>query len=600
MCAINGCTGNNAALMDRMVAVTKHRGPDGSRVYTNEYVSFGFNRLAIIDLDQRSMQPMQSVDERYTIMFNGEIYNYRELKKELASYPYRTESDTEVILAAYTAWGTAGFQKLNGMFALALWDSLEKKLILARDPVGVKPLYYAVHQGALVFSSEVKGVLESGIPRKLNTDAFFHFMRLMYVPGSMTMIEGIHKLPPGHLLTFQDGTMTTSSFEALDKPASCPPTYTEAVHRVRTVAENAIQRQLVSDRPIGIYLSGGIDSTIVLAAASKVHPKLNTYSVGFELTESEEREKFNADSVLAAQSAAHFGATHHEYMLRPGDVHALFPRMIQAMDQPVGNATTLAQLYLAERTKDTATVVLSGEGGDELFGGYERYQLALIAERYARFLPRGLERFLPGSLKHLRLKGVDRYAQLMFQKDAEIFPILAPGTPPDTRSFFASDFSNGDVADLLMRADEKHWLVDEALLRADTMSMGASIEARVPLLDLELRSLAHSFPRQWKVDTSRTKKILKDAFADVIPHTVLHQPKRGWFSPGAKWLRRPEFVELAHDVFQDGYTDASHLFSNRALREMWESHTEKRAYHYTTLWASLVFLAWAKEYNVTV
>ncbi len=600
MCAINGCTGNDSELMDRMVRATKHRGPDASRVWTTDDVSFGYNRLAIIDLDQRAMQPMQSHTQRYTLIFNGEIYNFKELKTELSQYPYRTESDTEVILAAFEAWGVSALERLNGMFALAIWDSHEKKLILARDPVGIKPLYYAVHGGTLVFSSEVRGVLESGIPRILNRDAFFHFMRLMYVPADMTMIEGVHKLLPGHTLTFHNGVLATGTFQSKSQ-SSAHPTYNEGVRQVRETVERAVERQLVSDRPIGIYLSGGIDSTVVLAAASAKHPKLNTYSVGFDLAESEESEKFNADSVLAKQTAAHFGATHHEYMLRASEVSDLFPRMIHAMDQPIGNATTLAQLYLAEKTKSTATVVLSGEGGDELFGGYERYRLALIAERYARFLPPGLEKLLPGSLKHLRLKGIDRYAQLMFQKDAEILPILSPFVPPDTRAVFAADFmGEADIGDQLMRADLAHWLVDEALLRADTMSMGASLEARVPLLDLEVLSLANSLPRVWKVDTSRTKKILKDAFADLIPYSVLHQPKRGWFSPGAKWLRRPEFVELANEVFSDGYTDASKLFSGPKLRGMWEQHKEKRAYHYTALWASLVFLAWAKEYKVTL
>ena len=208
MCAINGCTGNDSELMDRMVRATKHRGPDASRVWTTDDVSFGYNRLAMIDLDQRAMQPMQSHTQRYTLIFNGEIYNFKELKTELSQYPYRTESDTEVILAAFEAWGVSALERLNGMFALAIWDSHEKKLILARDPVGIKPLYYAVHGGTLVFSSEVRGVLESGIPRILNRDAFFHFMRLMYVPADMTMIEGVHKLLPGHTLTFHNGELS--------------------------------------------------------------------------------------------------------------------------------------------------------------------------------------------------------------------------------------------------------------------------------------------------------------------------------------------------------------------------------------------------------
>jgi asparagine synthase (glutamine-hydrolysing) len=600
MCGINGFTAENKELVGRMNASTKHRGPDGSEIYTDADISFGFNRLAIIDLSQEAMQPMWSSDKRFVIIFNGEIYNYQELKKELAAYSFSTQSDTEVILAAYSQWGSAAFAKLNGMFALALWDTKEKRLVLARDPVGIKPLYYSFAAGKLVFSSEIKGILETGVSRKLNQEAFQHYLRLMYVPGDMTMIEGVHKVMPGHTLTYERGRIAHASFEDDHKAVAAPTSYKEGVALVKDTVTKAVERQLVSDRPIGVYLSGGIDSTTILAAASAVHPKINSYSVGFDLMDSEEKDKFNADSRLASETAKHFGATHHEYLLPSKEVASLFPSMVQYMDDPVGNATTLAQLYLAQKTKDTATVTLSGEGGDELFGGYERYLLALRASRYGTLVPKRLSKFLPGSLSSLHLKGVDRFAQLMFQKDAELNSILAKPIHAHTKSLFANGFTGGDIAEELMHTDEKNWLVDEALLRADTMNMGASVEGRVPLLDLEVRALAHSLPRAWKVTESKTKRILKDAFADVIPGFILTQPKRGWFSPGAKWLRRPEFVELADEIFQEGYTEASALFNIPHLRQVWQAHIQQKEYHYTVLWATLVFLAWAKEHNVTL
>ena len=599
MCAINGCSWSDSALVERMNVATKHRGPDGTRIINLGDATLGFNRLAIIDLDIRAMQPMQTADGRCTIVFNGEIYNYRELKKELSGYPWRTESDTEVILAAYTRWGSGAFSKLNGMFALALWDQNTKELVLARDQVGIKPLYYHLQEGKLAFSSEMKGLLEVGMPRTIDQKAFQYFMRLMYVPKDMTMIKGIKKLLPGQVLTFKNGTGTLSTYTSW-ATQSAPKSYAEGVQLVHDTVTQAVQRQLVSDRPVGVYLSGGIDSSVVLSAGSKVHPSLNTFSVGYQLEDNEDPQKFNADSALAKKTAEHFGATHNEYLLSASVVHDLFPQMIHAMDEPVGNSTTLAQLFLAQQTKDTATVVLSGEGGDELFGGYDRYRLALSAARVASFIPPGLERFLPQSLRHIRLSGVDRYVQLMYTKDTELNSLLKNHTD-STRDLFAQEFTTDvDIAAQLMSADEHNWLVDEALLRADTMGMGASIEARVPLLDLEVRSLAHALPRSWKVDSRHTKKILKEAFKAELPDEVLRQPKRGWFSPGAKWLRRPEFIALTGAVFADGYTEASALFNLSAVRHMELEHREMRGYYFTVLWATLVFLSWAREYKVTL
>lgn len=600
MCAINGSTGKDEALVERMNAVTRHRGPDGSRVWSTDEVTLGFNRLAIIDLSPEAMQPMQDSAERYTLVFNGEIYNYRELKKELAEYPFVTESDSEVILAAYSRWGDAAFSKLNGMFALALWDSKEHRLVLARDSVGIKPLYHHFDGTRLVFSSEIEGVFESGVERKLHQEALGHYLRLMYVPGEMTMIDGIKKLLPGHTLVYQNGTISVQDFRGRWPDEPRPQTYADAVTATKNSIDAAVARQLVSDRPVGVYLSGGIDSSAVLSAAVKVHPHINTYSVGFELEAGEEPGKFNADSILAKKTAEHFGAVHHEYVLSSSDALNLF-KEVAALGEPIGNATALAQLFLARKVKDTATVVLTGEGGDELFGGYERYRMSLIAEKYGALVPSGLARLIP-KLTNVHLSGVDRFAQLMFQKDATLRPLLAVNfVLPDTKKLFADLFGGADIVDELMHADEKNWLVDEALARADITSMAGAIEARVPLLDLEIRALAHALPREYKVTPFATKKVLKDAFRGVLPAEVLSQPKRGWFSPGAKWLRRSEFVAFADEVFSDSYApQVASLFNMPAVRQAWQDHLSKKTYNYTTLWALLVFLEWARVHKVTL
>ncbi|MEK7063141.1 MAG: asparagine synthase (glutamine-hydrolyzing), partial [Patescibacteria group bacterium] len=467
------------------------------------------------------------------------------------------------------------------MFGLAIWDTETKRLVLARDPAGIKPLYYSIYNNQLIFSSELMPILEAGVPRILNQKAAAHYFRLLYVPKGMTMIKGVHKLLPGRMLVYENGVTTEKQIVG-EWSATAPRTYGDAVAAVRSGVEEAVTRQLVSDRPVGVYLSGGIDSSAILAAAVATHPAINTYSVGFDLEEGEEPGKFNADMELAARTAKHFGATHHEYRLRADEVVALMPKMVRHLHCPVANATALAQLFLADKTKETATVVLSGEGGDELFGGYERYRLAHLASYLGPFAK----------------GGVDRYAQLMFQKDAEL--VLKNPQMSTTKDLFRSEFGTGNITDELMRADEHNWLVDEALLRADAMGMAASIEVRVPFLDLELAALARALPRQWKVTGRVTKRILRDAFRDVLPPEILSQPKRGWFSPGAKWLRRPEFVQYAEGVFVDGYTPASALLDMPAMRQLWGDHRSKRGYHYSVLWAALVFLSWAKEYRITL
>ena len=592
MCSINGITKNSPDVVTRMNEATKHRGPDDTRVQAFGAVTLGFNRLAIIDVSERGMQPMTSNDGRYTIVFNGEIYNYRELKKEFSNYPYTSESDTEVILALYAALGSKAFSKLNGMFALAIFDKEKNELVLARDSVGVKPLYYTHARGVLTFSSEIKGILASGVGPKLNHAALSDYLRFLYVPTPSTMFEDILALLPGTMLTYRSGEIRLETYT--EWPDTMPPvSYADARERVRATVRAAIQRQMVSDRPLGVYLSGGVDSSIVLSVAAREQKNINTYSVAFDLSDEEEADKFNADAVLAKKTAAYFGASHHEYRLSSDTALELIEDAVYHLDQPLANATSIAQLFLARHVKPTATVVLTGEGGDELFGGYERYRLALIAGRYGKYLPTFVEKLHP-RLRSLHLSGNERYVQLMTQKRKNVERVFRGALAQHN---FSSEFSSDTIAVDLMRADERHWLVDEALMRADTMSMAASVEARVPLLDLEVRSLAHALPESYKVTPWATKRILKDAFSDVLPQYVLHQPKRGFFSPTAKWLRHPkmgQFVEGAINTLPD------ELFNKVEIRRMIQDHQDRRVYQAPFILALVLAGAWRRRYTVSV
>lgn len=586
MCAINGCTGSNEQAVHHMNSTTVHRGPDGTRVWTNGRVTLGFNRLAIIDLSERSMQPMHRFGA-LSIVFNGEIYNFKELRAELSDFTFESDGDAEVILAAYRKWGNAAFAKLNGMFALALYDSERDELVLARDPVGIKPLYYAVHEGRLWFSSEAT-TLFSVVPRTVNRKAVGDYLRLLYVPGKATLIEKVERVLPGEIVTFAGGVTKHTRIEI--KGTNFEGTYADACALTRVSVSEAIARQLVSDRSVGLFLSGGIDSSVVASVASAVHPEINTYSVRFSLEDVREDEKFNADADRARESAKHFGTRHHEYTLGAEEAVLLFPQAVKSLHQPVGNATALAQLFLSQKAKDTTTVVLTGDGGDELFGGYERYRLALRAQALARYVPRFAAARLPHPFPALHLSGGERYAQLMFQNVHGLVP-----HDPDPARHFAQYFESSEVVRALMQADEENWLVDEALLRTDAMTMAASLEARVPFLDLHVRALAHALPREFLVTRSTTKRVLRDAFRDVLPAAVLAGPKRGWYSPGAKWLRSHAFVPLVEDLLST-QTD---LLDMSRLRVLFDAHVARRAYHYPVVWAAFVLLQWTRTHKLS-
>lgn len=589
MCAINGSSGSHEDVVSRMNAHTRDRGPDGTAVWSNGKVTLGFDRLAIIDLSERSMQPMHRL-QRYSLAFNGEIYNFKELKAELVEFPFESDGDAEVIIAAYAKWGIEALSRLNGMFALALYDHERDELVLARDPVGVKPLYYAMHEKELWFSSEATALLQV-MPRRVHREALAHYLKLLYVPSPMTLIEGVQRVSPGEILIYTSGALSHKMIHATTVERF-NGSYLEGLEAVRGTVTNAVTRQLVSDRPIGLFLSGGIDSSIVAFVASKAHPKINTYSVRFALENQSEDEKFNSDARRARETAFAFKTTHHEFEVSAGDAAALFPQMIAKMHQPVANATALAQLYLSQKTKETATVVLTGDGGDELFGGYDRYQKSLWAKYAAQLIPKSIARLLPHPLSALHLQGVERYLQLMEQQDT------VTGTTGDTRKFFEEYFRNEKGVRALMRADEHTWLVDEALLRTDAMTMAASLEARVPLLDLEVRAVAHALPTSFLVTPWATKRILKDAFRSELPKAVFQGPKRGWFSPGAKWLRTQEFMRLAEHYFNDSRFEP--LVNLETVRSLHRAHIERRAYHYQPLWAVLVVLAWIDTHNLSI
>jgi len=576
-----------------MNKVTAHRGPDGTGVFCEDGVTLGHNRLSIIDLSENAAQPMMSADGNLIITYNGELYNFKDIKKELSDYQFKTESDTEVILASYRRWGSNCVTKFDGIFAFAIWDKSKWELFLARDQSGVKPLYYYFQApstgsgqvGKFIFSSEIKAILEHNLSRKLDRTSFGHYMRLLYTPAPFTIFSGINKLKPAHFALLKSGNLEIVQYWQ-PKIEKTKLSYSDARAQARECVLGSVHRQLVSDRPLGVYLSGGIDSSVITAAMKAVRNDIDTFSVGFDLTESEQSEKFNADFLQARATAKYFGTKHHEIMMKSESLPELLEQTIWHLDEPVSNATIMPMLELSKFAKEYVTVVLSGDGGDELFGGYPRYQKSRLLDYSPVTIPldRRIERF-------------------MFQKDNVLSRILNPEyfELNKTREFFKENFpALGNLTQAFMNTDRQSWLVDEALLRSDKMSMANAVEARVPLLSPQLIELANSLPISWKVSLFDTKKILKDAFARDLPESVLRGKKRGFFSPASKWLRRPDFLSYVREVLSPNYyPTTSPLFNWPGIISMLGEHLSG-GYYLNPLWSVLTFQIWAKRFKINL
>ncbi len=611
MCGINGFNFQDRARLDEMHSATRHRGPDGEGFFESPEVSLAHNRLSIIDLSEAGRQPMSTKDGRFTIVFNGEIYNFKEIRSQLQERGVRcvTESDTEVLLKAFATWGEGCLSRLNGIFAFAMWDSHLKKLTLVRDRLGVKPLYYYWNGSRLIFSSEIKAILAHSIPRELDVDAFNQYFRFLYVTGERTMFKAVKKLLPGHLLTLQRNQFSIRRWWEL-KEGEALTSYEEAVERVRHETKAAIRRQLVSDRPLGIFLSGGIDSTSVLGVMSELGSSpVQTFSVGYE-TEIQP-EKFNADADLAQTSAEYYGAEHHRFLVKPSDAISAMERVIWSMDEPVSNHIQTSTYLLAEYAKPHITVALGGDGGDELFGGYPRYWWDHMIARIRR-LPIPFQQQIFGSIlkglghpehvaKFQARNGYERFVGFVMQKEADVSAVLRSDicrSDAATRAY-APYFEPAwdDVTNQMMSVDLQTWMPDESLVRTDKLTMAHGLEERVPILDHELVELSMRIPSKWKVGSRKQgKRVFIDAMKPYLPPHVLSQEKRGWFSPTAKWIRGPllPFVrEVLSPNFEEGTQD---LFDFDAIERVLDDHLSLRKYGVNTIWSILTFQLWYRAF----
>jgi len=437
MCGINGFNFKDQKLIEKMNEKIKHRGPDGHGIYLDNNFSLGHRRLSIIDLSEKGKQPMFNEDKSLCLIFNGEIYNFKELKEKLKNHKFFSNTDSEVILHLYEEYKEDCLKYLNGIFSFAIYDIKNKELFLARDRIGVKPLYYYYDSGKLIFSSEIKAILEHDIKREIDLEAMNHYFRLMYVPAPLTMFKNIFKLKPGHYLKFKDKIEIKKYWDIKDFKKIKDKK--EIIKKIQELIKQSVKGQLISDKPVGLFLSGGIDSTSVLGIAKEFKKDLKTFSVGFDINDP--NRKFNADLDLARKTSKYYGTEHYELLINSKDVLENLEKVIYHMDEPIAEPTQIATYLLSKLAKKHVDVVLGGDGGDELFGGYKRYYYAYLF----RFFP-----FLKSKL----------HTKLMFQDEKEVRRILK-NTKNTTKKFFRKNYLKHG----LVFSDLKTWLVDESLMR---------------------------------------------------------------------------------------------------------------------------------------
>lgn len=619
MCGIAGFLTRgpaDPALLRQMCAVIEHRGPDDDGFLVEGGLALGMRRLAIIDLDS-GRQPIWNEDETVAVVFNGEIYNHGQLRSELEAtgHRFRTRTDTECLVHLYEADGVSFVRRLRGMFAFALWDRRRQRLVLGRDRVGKKPLLYRIDEDGIRFASELKSLLQDrAAKRTVDPIALHHYLTYQYVPAPWTIFEGIRKLPPGSTLVYENGNVTVDRYWQLSYQPKTTGTEGAAVEQLRNLLIDAVRVRLMSDRPLGAFLSGGLDSSLVVAAMSELGTgAVKTFSIGFDERRFDERP-------YARLVADHFGTEHHELVVSPRAAEIL-PQLVWHYDEPYADSSAVPSFYLARMTREHVVVALNGDGGDESFGGYQRYIAALQARRFglssaptrraASWLDRALPERQRGTLygKAKRLVGVlaeqdaRRYASLISYFDSaeksQLYTTDMRAAVDAIDSYELIDRSLAEpgasaVADQLLRLDVETYLPGDLLLKMDIATMASSLEARSPFLDHHVMEFAASLPPSWKIKGTSGKRILKRLARGWLPDAVIDRPKKGFGVPLSRWLRS-DLRDMVHDNLTDslartrGYFEPAEV--DRLIREHDAGHD-----HGPQLWALLMFELWHRMF----
>ncbi len=600
-----------------MLACVAHRGPDDHGVHAAAGIVLGHRRLSVIDV-AGGHQPIHGARQSTVAVVNGEIYNYRELRAELDArgHAFRTGSDSEVVAHAYDAWGLDFLDRLDGMFAFALWDGERRRLLLARDRLGEKPLYHASAGGLLLFASELTALrAHPACPDTIDEEALSAYLALEYVPAPATILAGVRKLEPATALLLEDGRARIHRYWELRPPSSAPPPYEDAVTELRRRLEGAVRSRLVSDVPVGVFLSGGLDSSVIAALAVRER-SLDTFSIAFT-------EASFDESTFAREVARHIGSRHHEQVLRGDEMIDLVPHLPSILDEPIGDASIVPTHALSRFARERVTVALGGDGGDELFAGYPMHQAHRVAP-WLRRVPGVAHRTAAG------LASLPRPSERNFSLGFRVRTLMRGSSwpPPENHGRWMASFSPEEQERLLTpetwaaaggghsafaalhRAWERTtgwppltrtglldlytYLPNDILTKVDRASMAVALEVRAPYLARAVVEFAATLPDAYRMRGLQGKRILRDVARDLLPASILRRPKKGFGIPVAAWLRGP-LRTLLQDTLEPAGIRAAGLFDATVVHQLVGEHLSRRRDHRKPLWTLLVFELWRRH-----
>ena len=607
MCGFIGFTGvtrNNKKLIENMMERIVHRGPDDGDAYLGNGITLGFRRLSILDLSCPS-QPWHSPDGRYTLVFNGEIYNYLTLRDELIEkgHTFETNCDTEVVLRGYMEYGHALIPRLRGMFAIAVWDADEKELFCARDYFGIKPLYYTTVNGNIIFGSEIKGMLEHpDITPEVNPDALRPYLSFQYSSGEETFFRGIYKLLPAHTLTYRDGKVTTERYWSVNFDPDEESSLDDFIARLEEDVKESVRLHRQSDVPVGSFLSGGVDSSYITACLMPEH----TFSVGFG------QSKFD-ETGEAERLSEILGIEHHSKIITADECFDAFPTIQYHMDEPQANPSSVPLWFLAELTRKYVTVVLSGEGADEIWGGYEWYDETPTERKYKK-LPAFMRRAAASVVRHLPyFHGHDFILRASGRPEDYFIGQAKVFTEKEAGRVLREKYSHGKsprevtrpIYDRVRGRDEltkkqyldlSLWLHGDILLKADKMSMAHSLELRVPYLDRVVMESAQRVPSRYRVNPEGTKYVLRRAANRSLPDEWATRPKKGFPVPIRMWLREDKYYHIVREYFTSDY--AAEFFNTDELLSILDEHKSGKANNQRRIWVVFTFLVWYRAFFI--
>jgi asparagine synthase (glutamine-hydrolysing) len=598
--------------LQRMADALIHRGPDEQGFYRSGPVGLAHRRLSIIDLAS-GQQPLQSADGQVCVVFNGEIYNYKELKSELEQqgYQFRTNSDTEVLLALYQHDGLDAFAKINGMLACALWDERTHRLVLARDRFGKKPLYYYTDQRRFVFASELKSILADGaIERRVNLEALHEYLTHGYIASEQSILHGVYKLPPAHLLVVENGRVACRPYwEFRFAPASSTPSEAEAVEHLGTLLQQAVNRRLMSEVPLGAFLSGGLDSSTVVALMARASTKpVKTFAIGFDETNYSELD----DARVVAQ---HLGTEHHEMIVKPAALDIL-PELVWYLDEPFGDSSAVPTYYVCRAARQHVTVALSGDGGDEVFAGYARYR-QIDHYRRANWAPSWVRtRLVQPLLGVLPFTWPGWNSLYMLGKGTDggipyelgLYPYIQERLyAPEFQQQLQKSNPFAFTEDILKKAqhldpvsryqylDTRQYLPADILTKVDRMSMATSLEVRAPLLDYTVVEYMATLPVSFKLREGVNKHLLRQFCSSLLPPSVLQKRKQGFAIPADRWFQH-ELREAAEEILIAPRTIARGYFRKETLQQLLRHHATGQRDYSAWIWSLIVLEMWFRMF----